>query len=306
MRYVLASLFCTCLLLAGCQMPAAAPAATSAPAEEAGATAEVTDLPEAEADATEEMAGTPTAAASEEITGTPTAGSTEEITSTEESTTDPIEVVTAFYAATGAKEYDKAITFVADDAVFIGLNGTYTGKEAILAHVIGEGEAGIVVEVSSPRNVDGIVVYHFIVTQDGNLLVEADNGITVVEDGKITFDGNIFTLSLTADPTAPIEVVKAFYVALNAKLYYRAKTFVADDATLTDDAGSYQGVDQIAARIEEVGDEGRSYDIWDLREVDGTVSYNVRVYQDDTVLYETTGSDVVEDGEITMSSTAEQ
>ena len=74
MRYVLASLVCTTLLLAGCQMPAAAPAATSVPAEEAGTTAEVTDVPEAEADATEEMAGTPTAVASEEITGTPTAG----------------------------------------------------------------------------------------------------------------------------------------------------------------------------------------------------------------------------------------
>jgi Cu-Zn family superoxide dismutase len=74
-------------------MPAAAPAATSAPAEEAGATEEMTDVPEAEADATEEMAGTPTAAASEEMTSTEamteTEGMTptEEITSTEQMTT---------------------------------------------------------------------------------------------------------------------------------------------------------------------------------------------------------------------------
>jgi hypothetical protein len=108
------------------------------------------------------------------------------------------------------------------------------------------------------------------------------------------------------DPTAPIEVVKAFYIALNAKEYDKAMTLVADDATLTDDAGSHQGLAEITTRIIEAGGEGRSYDIWDLSEEDGTVSYNVRVYQDDTVIYETTGSDVVEDGKITMTSTAEQ
>ena len=57
----------------------------------------------------------------------------------------------------------------------------------------------------------------------------------------------------------------------------------------------------------EAGGCGRSYDIWDiLSEEDGTVSYNARVYQGDTVIYETIGSAVVEDGKITMASTVEQ
>jgi hypothetical protein len=83
-------------------------------------------------------------------------------------------------------------------------------------------------------------------------------------------------------------------------------TFVADDATLTDGGGSYQGKDEIAARISEAGSEGRSYDIWEISEVDGTVTYQARVYQADTVLYETIGSAVVKDGKITLTATAQQ
>jgi limonene-1,2-epoxide hydrolase len=244
MRYVLASLVCTCLLVAGCQMPVAAPAATSAPAEEAGTMAEVTDVPEAEADATKEMAGTPTAAASEEMTGTPTAGATEEITETEElsdtdemtstqgSTTDPVEVVIAFWAAMNALEYEKAGTFLSDDVVMVNEGGTYTGPEANITQLAASWDAGIRVEPSSLVNIDGIVGYHVIVTENGTLLFEGEGGITIVEDGKITFDGDTSNMPPFEDPTSPKAVVTAFYVAMNSLEYDRAVTFLADDAVM--------------------------------------------------------------------------
>jgi len=224
-----------------------------------------------------------------------------------EMTADPVEIVKAFYAAMNGLEYEKAVAFLADDAVMINPGGTYTGTEANLAQITAGFDAGIRLELSSPRNVDGIVVAHVKVFDKGTLIVEVDSGITIVEEGKITFDGDTFNMPPAEDPTAPSAVIKAFYVALNAKEYEQAMTFVADNATLTDNAGSQQGKDAIAAHIMEASAEGRSYDIWDIRaEDDGTVSYKARVYQEDTVIYETIGSAVVKDGKITQTSTAEQ
>jgi len=224
-----------------------------------------------------------------------------------EMTADPVAIVKAFYAAMNGLEYEKAVAFLADDVVTINPSGTYTGTAANLAQYTAAWDAGIRLEVSSPRNVDGIVVAHVKVFDNGTLIVEADSSITIVKEGKITFDGDTFNMPLAADPTAPSAVIKAFYVALNAKEVDHAMTFVADDATLTDNTGSQQGKDEIAAHIMGADNAGRSYDIWDIRaEDDGTVSYKARVYQGDTVIYETTGSAVVKGGKITQTSTTEQ
>jgi limonene-1,2-epoxide hydrolase len=233
-------------------------------------------------------------------------GALPEAGSTEGMATDPVEIVEAFYAAMNGLQYEKAVTFLANDAVMINPTGTYTGTEANLAQITANFDAGIRVKLSSLRNVDGIVVCHVNVTENGDPIYEGDGGITIVEDGKITFDGDTFDTPQAEDPSSPIAIVKAFYVALDAKEYDRAITFVALDATFADDSGSHQGLHEITTHLTEAGDEARSYDIWEISEVDGTVSYKVRVYQDDTVIYETIGSAVVEDGKITMNSTAKQ
>jgi limonene-1,2-epoxide hydrolase len=223
-----------------------------------------------------------------------------------EGVADQVAIVKAFYDAMSNLEYEKAISYFADDVVTINPSGTYTGTEANLAQYREAWEAGIRIEVSSLRNVGGIVVYHVRVFDKGNLIVEGDGGITIVEGGEITFDGSTSDMPPMEDPTSPIAVIKAFYIALNAREYDKAMTFVADDATLTDDGGSYQGKDEIAARISEAGSEGRSYDIWEISEVDGTVTYQAKVYQADTVIYEALGSNVVKDGKITLTSMAQQ
>jgi hypothetical protein len=53
---------------------------------------------------------------------------------------------------------------------------------------------GITFDLSNFRNMDGKVVYDYKVMQGSNLLDQGTNGLTVVKDGKIVFDGTEDTL----------------------------------------------------------------------------------------------------------------
>ena len=223
------------------------------------------------------------------------------ILTTEGSTTDPVEIVKAFYNATNALEYEKAVTFLADDAVIINPNGTYTGTEANLAQITENCDAGIRVELSSLVNVDGIVISHVIALLNGELIFEGEGGITIVEDGKITFDGDTFNMPPSEDPTAPKEVVKAFYVAMNALEYDRVVTFLADDAVMINPSGTYTGTEANLAQIKEAWDAGIRLGIRPIRNVDGIVVYHNNVTENGTLLYDGEGGiTIVEDGKITF------
>jgi hypothetical protein len=54
---------------------------------------------------------------------------------------------------------------------------------------------GIIFDLSNFRKTDGKVVYDYKVMQGTNLLDQGTNGLTVVKDGKIVFDGTEDTLT---------------------------------------------------------------------------------------------------------------
>ena len=104
-------------------------------------------------------------------------------------------IVQKYYEALNSKDLDLAMAFIASDALFINPTGTYEGAEAIRESLAGLNTDGITFDLSNFRNTDGTVVYDYEVLQGGNVLDKGTNGLTVVKDGKVVFDGT--------DDTAP-------------------------------------------------------------------------------------------------------
>jgi ketosteroid isomerase-like protein len=94
-----------------------------------------------------------------------------------------------YYEALNAAELDQAMTFIASHAVFINPTGTYEGASAIRESLAGLNKDGITFDLSNFRNAGGKVSYDYRVMQGGSLLDQGTNGLTVVEDGRIVFDG---------------------------------------------------------------------------------------------------------------------
>lgn len=107
---------------------------------------------------------------------------------------EQIWVVQKYYEALNAKNLDLAMSFIAADALFINPTGTYEGAEAIRESLSGLNTDGITFELSNFRNTSGKIVYDYKVMQSGNLLDQGTNGLTVVEDGLVIFDGTEDTL----------------------------------------------------------------------------------------------------------------
>jgi ketosteroid isomerase-like protein len=102
---------------------------------------------------------------------------------------EQIWVVQNYYAALNAKDLDIAMSFIAPDALFINPTGTYEGADAIRESLAGLNKDGITFNLDNFRNNDGIVVYDYEVLQGGNVLDRGANGLTVVKDGLVVFDG---------------------------------------------------------------------------------------------------------------------
>src|SRR5919108_179184 len=103
-------------------------------------------------------------------------------------------VVQKYYEALNAKQLDLAMSFIAGDALFINPTGTYEGAEAIRESLAGLNTDGITFDLSNFRNTDGKIIYDYKVMQAGNVLDQGTNGLTVVKDGKVVFDGTEDTL----------------------------------------------------------------------------------------------------------------
>ena len=103
-------------------------------------------------------------------------------------------VVQKYYEALNAKQLDLAMSFIAPDALFINPTGTYEGAEAIRESLAGLNTDGITFDLSNFRNTDGKIIYDYKVMQAGNVLDQGTNGLTVVKDGKVVFDGTEDTL----------------------------------------------------------------------------------------------------------------
>jgi len=107
---------------------------------------------------------------------------------------EQIWVVQKYYEALNAKHLDLAMSFIANDALFINPTGTYDGAKAIRESLAGLNTDGITFELSNFRNTDGKIAYDYKVLQSGNVLDQGTNGLTVVKDGKVVFDGTEDTL----------------------------------------------------------------------------------------------------------------
>ena len=137
---------------------------------------------------------------------------------------EQIWVVQKYYEALNAKKLDLAMSFIASDALFINPTGTYEGADAIRESLAGLNTDGITFDLSNFRNTGGTVVYDYEVLQGGNVLDKGTNGLTIIKDGKIVFDGTEDTAPLSAKPT---EVVQAFWDAMKAGDVDTAMAFVA-------------------------------------------------------------------------------
>ena len=102
---------------------------------------------------------------------------------------EQIWVVQNYYEALNAKNLDLAMSFIAPDALFINPTGTYEGMDAIRESLAGLNTDGITFNLSNFRNTDGTIVYDYEVLQSGNVLDKGTNGLTMVKNGLIVFDG---------------------------------------------------------------------------------------------------------------------
>jgi hypothetical protein len=81
------------------------------------------------------------------------------------------------------------MSLIAGDAVFINPTGTYEGADAIRTSLEGLKTDGITFDLSNFRNTDGTVVYDYQVLQGTNVLDVGTNGLTMVKEGLVIFDG---------------------------------------------------------------------------------------------------------------------
>jgi limonene-1,2-epoxide hydrolase len=102
---------------------------------------------------------------------------------------EAIKVTKDFYAAINAADVDKAMRYVADTAIFVNPHGTFRGVEEVRNELI-RNNGLINFEHSNFRVKDGRVVYDFKVKDaNGRVIVQGTDGLTIVEDEMIVFDG---------------------------------------------------------------------------------------------------------------------
>jgi ketosteroid isomerase-like protein len=98
-------------------------------------------------------------------------------------------VVQRYYDALNNGDVDSAARAIAEDAVFINPTGNYQGKAAIVASLRAQIEEGLTFELSNFREQGGRVAYDYIVKAGGAVLDTGSDGLTIVKDGQIIFDG---------------------------------------------------------------------------------------------------------------------
>ena len=98
-------------------------------------------------------------------------------------------VVQEFYEALNAKDVDTAMTWVAPDALFANPTGKFEGQDAIRASLESQARDGITFELSKFHMIGTRVSYDYKVMSGSEQLESGTNGLTIVKDGKVVFDG---------------------------------------------------------------------------------------------------------------------
>ena len=104
---------------------------------------------------------------------------------------DPVSIVQAAYNRLNDGDVDGFMEFVSDDAVFLGSNGgKHAGSQAI--HEMDEPEfasGNMRVELSDVRSDGNMVTYTGKIYVGKALIGDYSDGLDIVADGKIVFDG---------------------------------------------------------------------------------------------------------------------
>jgi len=188
------------------------------------------------------------------------------------------------------------MSFIAPDALFINPTGSYEGVDAIRESLAGLNTDGISFDLSNFRNTDGKIVYDYKVMQGANLLDQGTNGLTIVKDGLVTFDGTEETNPASANA---IEIVQKFWDAVNGQDFATAISLVAEDIKCRGTLYT-TGKDSFRTYIESTyKDTGRTYEISNIVVASGTVTYDWQAYRDG--LFQASGageSMIIENGVI--------
>ena len=110
------------------------------------------------------------------------------------SRTDAVTVLETYYDALTGGDLDKALSLVANNAVFIDPMGKYVGLDEIRAVYEPQMNMGRKWEPTNIKDTNGKgrLVYDF-KAYINDMTVYSGEGLTVIKDGKIIFDGSEFT-----------------------------------------------------------------------------------------------------------------
>lgn len=101
-----------------------------------------------------------------------------------------VAVVQAYYAAVNDGDIDEAMSYVAEDAVFANPTGYYNGADEIRAGLVeGVIAPGITFDLTNFRGEGGRIVYDYEVLMGDTVLDSGTDGLTIVENSLIVFDG---------------------------------------------------------------------------------------------------------------------
>jgi limonene-1,2-epoxide hydrolase len=105
---------------------------------------------------------------------------------------DPVQVVKAFFDDVNAGQVDKAMRYVSPKAVFDEPIGTFTGRVAVRGFLRRTVSHHVVFHHSNFRVHGGRVVYDFRITQyPEGIIATGTDGLTIVKDGQIVWDGTV-------------------------------------------------------------------------------------------------------------------
>jgi ketosteroid isomerase-like protein len=102
---------------------------------------------------------------------------------------DPVAIVKDYYAAINGKDLDKAVSLLADDAIATAPGGKLQGKAAIQKSLQENMDLNFRSEISNLRESNGEVRYDYIVYFGSNEIDRDTDGLTIVKNGQIVFDG---------------------------------------------------------------------------------------------------------------------
>lgn len=192
----------------------------------------------------------------------------------EKDLSDPLTLVTEYYAAIESNDIPKAMSYVSEDYVMTDPSGFTVGKEAATTAWNGYIDAGFTFDQSDFKADGNRVTSCYKVYEKGNLIDEGCGAVTHVSQGKVIFDG--------LAPAEQIWVVQEYYEALNAGDIETAMALVSEDVKCRG-ACYLNGKTSFRSFMQGSINMGGRVELRDLQ-VDGDkVSYNWTAYNTDDV-----------------------